>query len=262
MILNSYFDSEGAIDLGKLKACVPAVFAERPAEGVSARYGFINTRDVIDYMTEDGYVLTGARGGIRNRSREFGSHELRFRPKDTEVKLNEVFPEIVFTNSHDAGSAALFRFGLWRKVCSNGLVVSDSVAEFCRINHIGDQRNNVRLASNTVLAQMPKVIDSIDTWRKRILTGVEIQEFGERAMELRTPGRKGIGITDARRDQDKGSDLWSVFNRVQENLVGGGGASAYTPKGKLRKIAPLRGAKSSISLNQSLWELAEEFLPA
>jgi len=66
-----------------------------------------------------------------------------------------------------------------------------------------------------------------------------------------------------RRDEDSGSDLWSVFNRVQENLLQGG-ILTITPKdnGSVRRsrTRAIRSIDQNIEVNKMLWELSESIL--
>ena len=65
-------------------------------------------------------------------------------------------------------------------------------------------------------------------------------------------------IIHPRRWEDNRSDLWTTFNRVQENVIRGGirGKSA---KGKTTRTREVTGIDGDIKLNQALWKLAEEF---
>jgi hypothetical protein len=115
----------------------------------------------------------------------------------------------------------------------------------------------------------PRLNDTIDRWRKRIMTVAEVNEFGRRAAELRKfsgpiitdPDRVG-SITSAHRKEDASQNLWHVFNRTQENLVRGGVLVASETTGKVRHSRGLRAVKPLVELNRGLWDLAEEFLPA
>jgi hypothetical protein len=66
-----------------------------------------------------------------------------------------------------------------------------------------------------------------------------------------------------RRVEDSGSDLWSVFNRVQENLLNGG-ILTVTPKdnGKVRRSRSraIRSIDQNLVVNKMLWSLTESVL--
>lgn len=246
----------------QLRAAVPSIFAESAAENVSSRYGFVSTRAIIDVMQEDGYQVVQARGGLRQRSREFGVHEVRLRRADSQVKLHETFPEIVLLNSHDGTSSAILHMGLYRQICSNGLVVGESFQTSFRVPHIGDPRENVISAAHFLMSSAPQLDQTISNWRQHKMTEAEIEEFGRRASELRKlPGNflcGNGGVTRSRRYEDDGDNLWNVFNRTQENLVRGG-VTVINEKGRARSSRSLRAVKPLIELNRGLWDLAEEF---
>ncbi|NRE31720.1 DUF932 domain-containing protein [Burkholderia pseudomallei] len=51
-------------------------------------------------------------------------------------------------------------------------------------------------------------------------------------------------------------DLWSVFNRTQENLIKGG-LSARAANGRRQTTRPVQGIDNGIRLNRALWLLAD-----
>lgn len=68
-------------------------------------------------------------------------------------------------------------------------------------------------------------------------------------------------ILTSRRYEDRKDDLWSVFNRCQENLSKGGlpGRSA---QGKRSRTRAVNGIDGDIKLNRALWVMAEELQQA
>lgn len=269
-VSNAYMSHKGERPTDdQLRASVPAIFAAAPADNVSDRYGFVSTRKIIDIMEGDGYQVVQARGGIRKGSRSHGIHEVRLRQIDQKVKLHEVFPEIVLLNSHNATSAAILHMGLYRQICSNGLVVGESFETSFRVSHVGDPRENVITAARHLMDSAPRLGETIEVWRNRRMSTAEIEEFGRRAAEIRKlPGAAlfkddRIGsITGSRRTVDANDNLWHVFNRTQENLVGGGIVVTSEKTGKVRRTRGIRAVKPLIEINRALWDLAGEFLPA
>ncbi|MDQ1119030.1 hypothetical protein QE383_001338 [Pseudoxanthomonas winnipegensis] len=59
-----------------------------------------------------------------------------------------------------------------------------------------------------------------------------------------------------RRHDDSRRDLWSVFNRTQENLIEGG-LSARAANGRRQTTPPVQGIDNGIRLNRNLWLLAD-----
>jgi hypothetical protein len=59
------------------------------------------------------------------------------------------------------------------------------------------------------------------------------------------------------RDEDKGNDLWSVFNVVQEKIIDGD--FEYKVAGKLRKARQIKNFKQDQKINKELFDVALEF---
>ena len=60
-----------------------------------------------------------------------------------------------------------------------------------------------------------------------------------------------------RRFEDRRDDLWTTFNRVQENLVKGG-LQGRNRAGRATTTRPVQGIDQNVKLNRALWLLAEE----
>ena len=177
--------------------------------------------------------------------------------------LDEWNEELVLTNSHDAACAYIMRVGIFRRLCSNGLVVSDETFEAIRFRHAGLKPEEVVNASYRILEHLPKVATLIDCFRNRKLTDQESLTFAERALLLRfgnveqAPVEPRTLLTP-RRPEDDANDLWTVLNRTQENLVRGGLSDTRRSRaGRLRSLRSLRGIDSKIAINTGLWNVAE-----
>jgi hypothetical protein len=90
-------------------------------------------------------------------------------------------------------------------------------------------------------------------------------EFAKKALETRFSEEEINRITidlnellTPTRPEDKGEDLWSVYNVVQEKLTHGMFEYGYaSTKRKARKI---KNFQQDIKLNTKLWELAEQYI--
>jgi hypothetical protein len=61
------------------------------------------------------------------------------------------------------------------------------------------------------------------------------------------------------RPQDKGNDLWSVYNVIQEKLTHG--LFNYNSGGKIRKARKIKNFNQDLQLNERLYDLALEYVP-
>lgn len=260
MKINSFFaNNNSTVDEDDLRRVMPSIFATAPHADCSERYEFIDTARIMGYLTEEGYKVASAQAGLRGKSREFGIHTVRMRAPFNGLSVGDLFPEIVITNSHDRTSRATMDLGLYRTACSNGLVVGTSAGLRFSIPHIGDQRDSVITAASKVLEHIPRITEVVATWGQRVLTDAEQEEFNRRALVIK--GTKGVvNLMIPRRDADVANSLWNCYNRVQENILGGG-QPYRNENGRRAQTRPIGSVKKALDTNQRLWELASDFLP-
>ena len=90
--------------------------------------------------------------------------------------------------------------------------------------------------------------------------------FAERALTIKFPvlascGMQPSQLLTCRRVEDAGDDLWSVLNRVQENLLAGG-LSRRSERGRLTRTRRITSIREDVRINGRLWDLAAEVLAA
>jgi hypothetical protein len=62
---------------------------------------------------------------------------------------------------------------------------------------------------------------------------------------------RSLGLVEnIRRQEDASNDLWTTFNRIQENCIAGG---RVTPRQSIRAI---RSIQRSVDINRTLWDAA------
>jgi hypothetical protein len=249
-----------------LRAQAPSIFASGPMQGVSSRYTFVPTARIVDGLREQDWVPVNVEEQhIRNEARRgFQKHLLRFRRAEQMATLDEWNVELVLLNSHDRGCAYQLHAGIYRRICSNGLVISEGGFEAIRFRHSKLETDEVVRASFRLLEFVPKVGEMVSRFRERVLDADESLELARHAVLLRYPSLDASPVEPetllkARRDEDVSLDLWTALNRVQENLIRGGVSDSRRDKrGHLRSVRALRGIDSKVSLNKGLWGLAEQ----
>lgn len=266
------------LTLDMVRQYAPSAFATHAHESRSDRYVYIPTVNVIEGMMKAGYQPFSAsqsRSRIEGKS-EFTKHMIRFRHADVSNSLvvGDVIPEVVLVNSHDGTSAYKLIAGMFRLVCSNGLMIADSTVDSISVMHKGNIIAEVVEASNHIIENSGKALDSAKAWSNLQLTDGEQNAFAEAAHTVRfadAEGKVHTPITAAqllqiRRTADSGSDLWKTFNRVQENVIKGGltARTQASTDAQGRRIPPRRvstrevkGIDQDVKLNRALWQLAE-----
>lgn len=254
--------SEVPLTKSQLVGVAPSIFAAEPHESRSDRYTYIPTRDVLNGLWKEGFAPFMA---VQSRSRipgkgEFTKHMLRLRHRDQITASTEV-PEIVLINSHDGTSSFQLLAGLFRSVCQNGLICGDSIEDF-RVGHRGDVVNNVIEATYRIVDQFDAVESAKDIMKSATLALPEATAFAEAALALKyeEPSDSPISarqLLTTRRWDDRNADVWSVYNRVQENMIKGG-LSGRDSAGRRTSTRAVTGIDTDVKLNRALWILAEQ----
>ena len=118
----------------QIKETAPSVFAEKPSDEVSKHYTHIPTTKVINDMRSLGWDVVDVQEVAARTKATKGvqKHLVVFRNPDVVINGDDgdtVFPQVLLTNSHDGKNAFQFQAGLYRLVCSNGLVIADTQFE-------------------------------------------------------------------------------------------------------------------------------------
>jgi hypothetical protein len=255
----------------EIQRIAPSAFAGQPYREMSSRYAFVPTSAVIDGMRQAGFLPVSASQSVARNSdkQNFTKHMIRFRSVNANLtKVGDSDLETVLINSHDGTSRYKLMLGVFRLVCENGLVISESLVQSISIRHVGDIVNEVIGHSLSLIDEAPKVSSVINQWRQIELQPKEQLFLAEAAHDVRYPEKDSTlarAITPevllkARRYDDNGNDLWSTFNRIQENTVRGG-QKAFVRNGfrtSRRTSREVNGIDQNVNLNKALWSLAEK----
>lgn len=263
----SFLKNRIELDDDALRRQAPSIFAGEAMTGVSDRYAFLPTAQVVQRMRQEGWAPVEAREQrVRLEGRMgFQKHLIRFQRRDQIAVKGEYATEVCLVNSHDRSSAYQLHAALFRFVCGNGLMVSDTTFEHVAIRHSGFKPDQVIEASFEVLDQLPEITANVEAFRARRLTAVESKALAESALLLRYDDLNAAPVSpekllQSRRQEDAGDDLWRTFNRVQENLLQGGLRDYSRRKSdghRFPKMRAVTGLDENVRLNKALWHLAE-----
>lgn len=249
------------LDDSQIRAVAPSIFAEDKHGSRSGRYTYIPTIDILSGLRKEGFdPFMVCQSKPRDESRmDFTKHMVRLRHA-SQISKQEA-NEIILLNSHDGTSSYQMLAGTFRFVCSNGLICGDEVSDV-RVPHKGDVMGRVIEGAYTVLNEFDEVTDRIAEMKGLTLQGGEQTAFARAALELRYDDATQAPISAdqllrPRRMADNGADLWSVFNRTQENALRGG-LVGRNSNGRPTTTREVRGIDTNVKLNRALWILAEE----
>lgn len=264
----------------EIEATAPSVFTTAPKETLSERYEFIPTSKVIDFMVENGWFPVDAKE-VKVRKEEnngYQKHMVRFR--HPEISFNDVngdgnLVDILLTNSHNGTSSFKFQVGVFRLVCSNGLVIQTQDFGSERVRHFSSEDENkfqekLEETLAILIDRIPMTVDIISKMQQSVINDQQVGEMALKAAEIKFQDRVKNINTDqlvdelilANREEDEGNNVWVVFNRLQEKLLNGD----YTyinnnnRRRKPRRARSVNNIAQSNKLNTKLFEMAYEYV--
>ena len=241
-----------------IKAIAPSVFTEAKASHLTDKYIQTPTIQVVEDLMNLGWEVTKVQEVKSRKYQGFQKHLIMFRNPNIIIRGangDDAQPQILLTNSHDGKAAFNFRVGIFRFVCSNGLVISDADFGVISIRHMNYTFESLQAKVAEMITKLPGLVNKINLFKTTVLTEAQMTDFATKASALRT--KKTVNIMDVltpTRTEDQGNDLWVVFNRVQEKILGG----SYTSGG--RKARSVKNFQQDIKINEQLFELAESYI--
>lgn len=230
----------------------------------SARNGIHSfpTRSIIEAMDAKGWGVVEAKvpKARVQRSRDFGIHQLVFQARiQTAIqdpRQGLIYPRLHIINSHNGTSPISVFAGLYALICTNGLIVSHgSVGEF-RQRHAKFSIEDAHAHIAQLTDSMDGMSEKVNAWGQLDLTSEQRNTFATKAARIRwNKPEDSIPETESilqpQRMADEGTNLWTTFNVVQENLLRGG----YSRN--KRKTRTVNNIRENLRINQNLWALAE-----
>lgn len=269
--------NNGVLSLDDIRQRAPAVFAEDKAARLTSRYAALKTSDLLPVLADYGYQpVQAAQKRARKGDPAHTAHLLAFaRPHDIEGS-NGLRSELLAYNSHDGTTGVKLMAGCYRFVCSNGIVHGDGHSVSIRHSHKAMQDFERMLRQ--IVDGIPDMMNTIEALRNRRMDNEEAYAFAKQAVELRwdyvdnvyAPVNAGTYATvktmrealSAKRAEDNFADAWTVFNRVQENVLRGNVFINSVTKDdngdmrtKERKARPLASISEHVRTNQKMFDL-------
>ena len=262
-----------------LEACPHAFRSEPTNPNVSNKYVQANTMTVIDDLAKLGWLPVQAKQcrAKKNSSGVRSFHMIALQNPNIKImkksadgeQMVDAYPQIIMTNSHDGFNSFKFMLGIFRLVCSNGLIVCDNQMVNMSIRHINYSFDELRRIVATAIEQVPNIVDTMNKMRTIELTDNQKMNFAKSMFKI----RKNYDINDnvevsedvlkdiltPVREEDKKNDLWTIFNICQEKMIKGG-FSATTKNNKVRKQRGITSIKKDMDYNQKLWNVASTYL--
>ena len=221
------------LTLDEVKQRASSIFSKTAAPTVSDKFTHIPTFKVIEDMSQLGWSVVDAKQ-VKARTegtKGFQKHLVVFRNPDVVINGvdgDTVFPQILLTNSNDGKNAFTFTAGLFRMVCENGLVISTEQFNDVKMRHMGYTFEELQAQIREMVEQLPLTVESMNKMKQIQLNEEQAKALAKKALTTRFTEEQINSVKvdldellKPTRDEDKGTDLWSVFNVIQEKILNG-----------------------------------------
>ena len=270
--------SKDYLSTSEIKQRCPLAYATAPTNPkVSDKYVQANTSTVIDDMAKLGWYPVEAKQkkARKNSSGIQSFHMIAFQNPDVKIMQGddvEAYPRIILTNSHDGMASFRFRVGLYRCICSNGLVICDENFADLTIRHINYTFDDLRHLVVKTMSELPAYIEIMNKMKQTTLDKSQKYDFALKVLKLRknvsedeqlnVSERTLVDILTPVRKEDEGDSLWNVFNVLQEKMIKGGVMVESGKEDKLRKLRPVKSFARDLSVNYKMFDTAMDYLDA
>jgi len=255
----------------QIRRIAPSVFAGAAHESRSTRYAYIPTSMVLAGLAQEGFVPTAAmqsQSRIEGKS-EFTKHLLRLRHRDDLGMTKPDVLEVVLVNAHDGSSAYKLYHGIFRMVCSNGLIAGD-FSDTMSVRHTGNVVDEVIEGTYKLVEEGEKVMGHVEEMKQIELDRPEQLLLAQYTLKARFDlddsedgeQKKEViyepsDFLRRRRSADVGDDLYTVTNVVQEAAIRGG-VKRLDGQGHRHSTRTIHGIDQTVRLNKLVWQFAEE----
>jgi hypothetical protein len=245
----------------KALAFAPSLTKEyRDSQLITSKDGYIDTRDVIQDLQKQGWKINGVCENRNKGDRKVDSHYVKLAHPDLTMKNDKGQTEClsnVYVNNSCSGNKPIgIEFGLYRLVCSNG-AVSFQGSEIGKISHDNKGTKHYPLVLGKINELAQYTMNAFDSFKNKELTSKQIYSLAADALDLRFKG-KNFNVEQlltVHRPEDEGNSLWTVFNRIQENLT----KSNMLVDLNGRLLSGTSSVKQDIKVNQELFQLVEAY---
>jgi hypothetical protein len=197
----------------------------RDVQKIKQKPYYIPTIEIIEKFQKEGWNLVGVNES-RSKNRKISHNYTQLQHPDFNIKSNfgkdEARASLTITNSCSGNSPMELNLGAYRMVCSNGAIGFSKAGESENIQHTQINYQNLDNFVNKVNKNAGLVIDNFSKLKYTMLSNEEMHKLATQAASLRYDSTSDFdpnNLLTINRLEDEGNDLWTVFNRIQENLT-------------------------------------------
>jgi hypothetical protein len=208
---------------------------------------YIPTIDVIQKLQKEGWLINGVDEHLNKKTRKITNNYVQMTHPDFSVKnskgKDEAYSSVTISNSCSGDQPLQMSLGAYRMICSNGAIAFVEDAESEKVKHTEVNYRDLDRFVHNLNNKAQDVIADLNMWKQKNMTLEQMKKLAYNAARLRfnetDENFNPDALLQVNRVEDEGDDVWTVFNRIQENLT-----------------HDVRDKQTDIWLNQQLYDLA------
>ena len=213
-------------DINKLSAFIPSLDKDwRASQRINSKATMVESLDAVREFQRQGWNIAGAYEQRNKQNRKVGSHFIRMEHPDFKVtnskgKIDAVATMNIFNSTTGAKPMEL-DLGAYRQVCSNGMIAHTSYSN-ASVPHTEKGQYSLQEILCDLGIRTQGVMEEFNKLKERNVSPQEAMHLATQAAEIRFGKGHRIDVSqllNTVREEDKGDDVWTVFNRIQENLT-------------------------------------------
>jgi hypothetical protein len=174
----------------------------------------------------------------------------------------EIKPQVIIHNSYDGTRSLNIHVGLFRFVCSNGIVAGHNMVQPLKIIHtqtawqdlvhefIDTYQDKYKIQKEQIL-EMKETRMSLD---EAYLLAEQALQFRHSDPRITNDAVDPLELLIAKRREDRGDSAWTRFNCVQESIINGH-YRKYNSSGGIHKAKMLTDISEVMRVNMELSDL-------
>jgi len=195
---------------------------------MSDKYKFQSTKQIISFFESQGFSLASKKVcRVRKQSKQgFQKHMLRFDHEALKIDDQNRL-QVLVKNSHDGSSSLQINLGIYRLVCSNGLVIGEEFMGY-NLRHTGHQFYiKLEQSLKELIVAAPKYKELIIKMKNTKINDKDkhnfiIESINMRLIDINNITEINIDSFQPIRLEDDKNDIYTVFNMIQERIIKGG----------------------------------------
>jgi hypothetical protein len=248
------------IGLDELRTVCPSVFCQAKAEHLTDKYEFCSTMPVLQELQANGWHITYARQQGRGYT---AKHLLRLMQGNVDeygwlhLPDADETMELGIFNSHDGSRKLRLICGTRVRACLNGLFASEQALGAVCLKHLTCNSQAIKDALTYFKDNYRHVQEQITSMKNTTIDGADMQNMAIKALVTRWGDLNSapktvnsVTLLKANRSSQADNSLWSVFNRIQENIT----------MHRIKDVKAVRSVSEDVRINQSLWDIAVSYI--